>query len=161
MKKIILAVIILVFLVGTIDLTLAAQKQREKKVTPPVQTVSLTERREAETTAKEVLSAKEWTIYLTPAGVKKAKSETDVLTFAEGKLTSKNLSTKGYPTSNITVTVQDNGTIIWETMQTKENGDMAFWRGELEGEAMRGVLSLQPVKGTTQDFSFNNVASGR
>lgn len=159
MKKIVLGVMVLSFLVMDVVSSTAAEKNRTAPATKT--TTIVTDRREAEARAKETLAAKKWTIYLTIIGAKKAKSETDVLTFAEGKLTSKNLSSKGYPTSNITVTVQDNGTIIWETMQTKENGDMAFWRGELEGEIMRGVLSLQSVKGGAQDFSFSNVSAGK
>lgn len=162
MKRIILAVAVLGFLVMAVDCALAAEKKKTApatKTTTTVTEVSPLARREAEANAKETLAAKEWTVYLTATGAKKAKAETDILTFSEDKLSSKNLSSNGYPISNITVTVQENGTIIWETMQTKENGDMAFWRGELEGEAMRGVLSLQPVKGSVQDFSFTNVAS--
>lgn len=164
MKGIILTAMVLSFLAMDVGSSTAAEKKKTApatKTTTTVSEVSASARREAEANAKETLAAKEWTIYLTAAGAKKAKSETDVLTFSEGKLTSKNLSSKGYPTSNITVTVQDNGTIIWETMQTKENGDMAFWRGELEGQIMRGVLSLQSEKGGAQDFSFSNVSAGK
>ena len=140
----------------------AAQNKKEdasKKTISVNPAISPAARKEAEAKAKEVLAANEWTVYLTAMGQKKARPEADVLNFGEGKLSSKNLSGKGYSTSNCTITVQSNGTIIWETMQTTEKGEMAFWRGELEGEVMRGVLSLQSPKGQAQDFSFTNISS--
>ncbi|MDD5477087.1 MAG: hypothetical protein PHG87_02605 [Candidatus Omnitrophica bacterium] len=154
MKRIVISMMILSLLVMANETLCAAQK---KPASPPA--LSPAVRKEAEVKAKTTLAAKEWTVYLTAMGQKKAGQETDVLNFAEGKLSSKNLSSKGYPTSNCTITVQPNGTIIWETMQTTEKGEMAFWRGELEGGAMRGVLSLQSPKGQARGFSFTNISS--
>lgn len=153
MKRMVMGMMILSFLAMANEVLYAAQKN------PVSPAVSPAARQEAEAKAKETLAAKEWTIYLTAMGQKKAGQETDMLNFAEGKLSSKNLSGKGYPASNCTITVQPNGTIIWETMQTAEKGEMAFWRGELEGQVMRGVLSLQPLKGQARGFSFTNVSS--
>ncbi|MDD5466034.1 MAG: hypothetical protein PHP73_06840 [Candidatus Omnitrophica bacterium] len=153
MKRILIGMAILSFLAMANETLCAAQKN------PASPALSAAARKEAEAGAKATLAAKEWTVYLTAMGQKKAGQETDVLNFAEGKLNSKNLSSKGYPSSNCTITVQPNGTITWETMQTTEKGEMAFWRGDLEGQAMRGVLSLQPVKGQARGFSFTNISS--
>ncbi|MCX7661922.1 MAG: hypothetical protein N2Z79_04480 [Candidatus Omnitrophica bacterium] len=140
------------------------KKEEAKPVTPetvtpstPVITspVSLAERKEKEEQAKKKLSMKEWVIYLTPMAGKVAKAKTDILNFNEGKFNSQNLSQKGYPSSNITLTIQDNGVIVWETMQTAESGDVAFWRGELEGEVMRGVVSIHPLNAENEDYSFS------
>ncbi len=146
MKKAVIGAMILSFLVVSAELTFAAQE------------VSPSARQEAEAKAKQILSSKEWAIYLTAMGEKKAKTETDALIFTEGKVTSKNLSAKGYPTTNYTATVQENGTIVWETMQTAEKGGTAFYRGELEGQAMRGVLSLHSSGGEARNFSFTTTA---
>jgi hypothetical protein len=149
----VLSFLITAFYVGPIAI---AKEETIAEAAPQVVDPAIA-RREAEVKAKETLAAKEWSIYLVSMAEKKTKVETDVLTFPEGKIISKNLSGKGYPASNFTVTVQEDGIIIWETMQTAEKGDIAFWRGELQGEVMRGVLSLHPVNGETKDYSFSTV----
>lgn len=162
MKRIVISMMVLSFLAMANETLYAAQKKKDSsKKTTSVPALSPAARKEAETKAKERLAAREWTVYLTALEQKKAGQETDVLNFAEGKLSSRNLSSKGYPTSNYTITIQENGAIIWETMQTTEKGEMAFWRGELEGETMRGVLSLQPLKGQARGFSFTSMSSAR
>ena len=39
---------------------------------------------------------------------------------------------KGFPSTNITLTVQPDGSLIWETMQTSEKSGICFWRGEMD-----------------------------
>ncbi|MCX5701904.1 MAG: hypothetical protein NTW64_02845 [Candidatus Omnitrophica bacterium] len=157
MKKFSIMLFILSFLIaaGFLAESMAIAKEETKAAPPVVDPVVA--RREKEAKAKETLGLKEWTIYLITMTEKKMKTDTDLLTFAEGKITSKNLSPKGFPSSNYTVTVQEDETIIWETMQTADNGDIAFWRGELQGELMRGVLSMHPVKGEVKDYTFSTV----
>ncbi|OGX11233.1 MAG: hypothetical protein A2Y42_04380 [Omnitrophica WOR_2 bacterium GWB2_45_9] len=111
-------------------------------------------RRESEKKANEALAQKEWQIEVTEIGVKKMKPEIDVLTFAEGKVISKNYSAKGYSPTNITLTVQDSGTIVWETMQTNPEHGTVFWRGELSNGLISGAVSLQPKKGDNKDYYF-------
>ena len=133
---------------------------QEKKAVAPLNE-RLIARKAAEKKAKETLAEKEWTIKVTQsasASTKKAKPEIDVLTFSpEGKVTSKNSAAKGYPATNVTVTVQDNGTIIWETMQTNPEVGVLFWRGELNNTIMNGSLTLQPQKGSIEEFYFMTV----
>ncbi|MEK7850191.1 MAG: transposase [Candidatus Omnitrophota bacterium] len=76
----------------------------------------------------------------------------DTLIFKDGKLSSENLNLNGYPASNYSTT-KEAGRIIWETMQTSVSGT-ASWRGEVEGNAMRGILSLRQIDKDPQDFSF-------
>ena len=158
MKRIGITLFVLSFLITAFlaESIAIAKEETKAEAIPPVVDPAIA-RREAETKAKETLGLKEWPIYLVTMAEKKTKAETDVLTFPEGKIISKNLTDKGYPASNYTVTVQEDGLIIWETMQTAEKGDIAFWRGELQGEVMRGVLSMHPVKGETKDYSFSTV----
>ncbi|MDO8748542.1 MAG: hypothetical protein Q7J72_05445 [Candidatus Omnitrophota bacterium] len=115
-------------------------------------------RRESEKKANEALAQKEWQIEVTEMSAKKMKPEIDVLTFAEGKVISKNYSAKGYSPTNITLTVQDNGTIVWETMQTNPEHGTVFWRGELSNGLISGAVSLQPKKGGNEDYYFTTVS---
>ncbi len=111
-------------------------------------------RKAAEAKATVALGAREWNVdFRSTDPASKVKPWSDTLILADGKLNSKYLAEKGYPVSNIKVTVED-GLIIWETMQGTQKGDIAFWRGELRGDSMSGLLSLKPPVGETNEFSF-------
>ncbi|MFH1208417.1 MAG: transposase [Candidatus Omnitrophota bacterium] len=63
-------------------------------------------------------------------------------------------SSQGFSPSNYTVRVRENGAITWETMQRNPQGQVISWRGDLEGDQMAGVMSLQSNNKNAQDFSF-------
>lgn len=137
-----------------------AQEQIEE-VKPQVDQAALAEarkkRQEETKLAKEKLGRQEWKIYLTSLADRKAMGS-DTLVFSEGKITAKELASKGYQPSSCTITTQEDGVIIWETMQVSENGDRVFWRGELNNNLMQGIISMQPKEGKNQDISFSTVA---
>ena len=106
--------------------------------------------------AAALLNGTIWSIEWTPlSGGKPKKPLKDTLTFENGKVTSETLSRDGYPTSNYTLTVGEDGVTVWETMQTKEKTGVVFWRGERQGDTMRGILSKQPADGPPVDHSFS------
>lgn len=111
------------------------------------------EQRNPEAEALAHLQAGPWTIEVTPLGGA-GKPASDTLTFEQRKMISKRFTAEGYPSSNISLNIGDDGVPVWETMQTKEGGGVAFWRGELHGAAMRGIISKHPVEGPSMDFSF-------
>jgi len=127
----------------------------------PVKTVPVSNaaNKKIEARVKESLASKDWMIYLAPVEGKNAVTDMDVLIFSEGRFTSKNLFNKGYPRSNFTIVVSDNGRVDWEVVQTAGNGDMAAWKGRLEADVMSGILSMHTVKGKIEDFYFTNVTS--
>jgi hypothetical protein len=142
-----LAVFVFLTLVN-INLSMA----QEKKVADPAAA-----RKAAEEKARVTLGAKEWNIEAKSTdSASKSKPWSDVLNLSDGKLVSKYLAEKGFVSSNITVTV-DGGVIVWETMQRSDKAEIAFWRGELVGSSMSGVVSLKPEKGETEEFSFVSV----
>jgi REP element-mobilizing transposase RayT len=69
-------------------------------------------------------------------------------------------SSQGFSPSNYTVTVRNNGAITWETMQRNPKGQVISWRGDLEGDQMAGVMSLQSNNKNAQDFSFMSKKPG-
>jgi hypothetical protein len=109
---------------------------------------------ELEAKARETLNKKEWQISVTPIGNTKAKPEGDTLIFYASLVSSKRFAAKGFIESNYTLRTLQDGTVIWETMQKNNKGEIVFWKGELRGETMVGVLSFHPKKGGNEDFSF-------
>lgn len=160
MEKIFFWAVILFFLVVCPQAKAAFWDTKPKEKAPvkitPVKTVlepsAVSKKIEAH--AKEVLAAKDWKVYFTPIEGKKNVMEMDVLTFSEGRFTSKNLGNKGYLISNFTITVSENSAVIWETVQTAENGDMAAWKGQLDADVMSGILSIHTLKGKLEDYYF-------
>ena len=107
------------------------------------------------------LNGTKWLIDLTPISTEgKVKPAKDAVKFDLTKIGSEYLVKQGYPQSNYTLTIGEDGTAVWETMQTKEGEGVAFWRGEFHGELMRGVLSKHPLKGDPEDFSFSGREAG-
>lgn len=78
----------------------------------------------------------------------------DQVTFSEGQIHSKELAAQGFSRANVTLTLQSDGTLLWETMQNHPQGETVFWRGEWKGEKMHGILSRHAQGGTPQDYMF-------
>jgi len=164
MKKAIALLAVLGFLVLTCGTVSAAWFDKEKKapqaapvvvpVKPVLKAGGVAEKKKAE------LNGKEWSVELRAAGATgKSKAEVDVISFAEDKVVSKNLSTQGYAASGFTVRLEEDGTVIWETMQTSEKAGTAFWRGDIGPDGiMRGVVSKRDAKGNVKDFNFVSIA---
>lgn len=112
--------------------------------------------------AKQVLTAREWIIYVTikPVTAKEAEViETDALTFTDRTVLSKNLSTQGYSKkgSNYSLWVADDGSFTWETMQlNEETQDIAFLKGEFRGSVMTGVIVYKPVKAEGATYYYTS-----
>lgn len=131
-------------------------KNTTETATAKIKLEDVSKREEESKKAKEELSKQEWSVYVISLIDKQAKVENDTLTFVGGKMASKELSAKGYLQSNCTITPQEDGTIVWETMQSNEKEDVVFWRGELKDGVMRGILSMHPKdEKNNQDFSFS------
>ena len=108
-----------------------------------------------EESARKALKAKEWAISISPESGS-GKAEADVITFSEeGKISSKNLIAKGYHASNLALTIQDGGVAVWETMQSDENQNLAFLRGELRGGEMTGTIFMKSVKGIGTTYHYS------
>jgi hypothetical protein len=105
------------------------------------------------------LNNTEWQIEMTPISGK-GKKEAEVISFKDSKVTASSFSKKGFPATNISLTIQDDGTVIWETMQTSEKAGICFWRGELDKAVMtmRGVLSHKIDDKSKMDYSFLSIS---
>jgi hypothetical protein len=112
-------------------------------------------RKAAQDKKRSELNNTEWQIELNPMSGK-GKKESETVIFKDNKISFLNFGKKGFPVTNYSITVQEDGSFIWETMQTSEKSGMAFWRGEMDSKAQRinGVLSHQIDAKTKQDYSF-------
>jgi len=100
------------------------------------------------------LESTKWSVQLTPSGSPEAKPKKDLISFTKRQVASDFMGTAGYPASNYSLSIGDDGRGVWETMQTKEGEGVAFWRGEFDGTTMRGVLSKHPIEGAVEDYAF-------
>ncbi len=107
-----------------------------------------------------MLSGTTWDVELFPMDDPKKKPIKDVVSYEHGRLKSKAFAVEGYSESNLTVTIEDDGKAIWETMQSHATKGPIFWRGELAEKAVNGVLSRQNKDGTTDAYSLRGVQSG-
>ncbi len=143
MKRLIGWVVVLSLLIFTVAAVAADKDMEEQK--------KLLE------AAKIELNNMEWKIKLSPIGDTNAQGYEDTLLFINNKFSSEKLESEKFPVSNYTVSIKGEDIIIWETMQTSEDGGLAFWRGELENNVMRGVLSMRLDEKTHMDFSFYSI----
>lgn len=84
-------------------------------------------------------------------------SGSDVIFFEDNRVNSVNLTEEGFQSSNYSKRELKNGNIVWETIQANNKGDTVSWRGEWNGEIMKGVLSRRSSDDTVRDFSFVSV----
>ncbi|HNQ51309.1 MAG TPA: transposase [Candidatus Omnitrophota bacterium] len=105
------------------------------------------------------LRSSEWQIKMVSGASK--EEQADTITFVEGKFVSAKMNELGYPSSNYSITVEDDNKIIWETMQTASDGSVVSWRGEIEAGKMSGVVSLRQKDKEPQDFSFMSLKHRR
>jgi hypothetical protein len=105
------------------------------------------------------LNNTEWKIELTILTGRR-KKQSDSITFSNNQIASVNLLQRGFSATNYTLTVQENGTVIWETMQTSDKSGIAFWRGEIDAnvQKMQGILSHRINNEATRDYSFRSIS---
>jgi len=103
------------------------------------------------------LNNSKWDIEVMP--LKGGEKTKDTVVFKDNKIAVGSLLDKGFSYTNYTLTVKDNGVLVWETMQTKTTGEVVFIRGEVASDitSMRGIISF-PKGGVSDDYSFKSVS---
>lgn len=136
---------------------------RSKKVfskKSPVKTPDDKERLRKERLIKQkraALNNSKWDIEVLP--LKGGEKTKDAAIFKDNKIGIESLLNKGFSYTNYTLTVKDNGVLVWETMQTKTTGEVVFIRGEAASDItkMHGIISF-PKGGSSDDYSFKSVS---
>jgi hypothetical protein len=88
----------------------------------------------------------------------KKDSFTDTISFKDGKVEVAGLTSQGFNAPGFTLSIKRQNTIVWETMQTGEKKGLAFWKGEIENDKMRGMLSRHIDEKTIKDYAFYSTA---
>jgi len=75
------------------------------------------------------------------------------LIFEEKKFISKNFEKMGYIPTNYSLSVKEDGTTTFGTMQIKGK-ETTFWKGGVKGDTVNGNAHVQSDKGSTKDYYF-------
>jgi hypothetical protein len=156
MKKRLIPIVMVVLAVSVVyaQLVLAAEKKKGKSTVEVKPSLSDAQRAVLAEGALTQLNNQTWTINLVQQGAKKPKVETDILAFSGQGVVSQFLSAKGFGGSQFSLSIQDDGSAVWETVQRNENEDIAAWRGELRGATLHGTLSIRYKTGMGETYSF-------
>jgi hypothetical protein len=101
---------------------------------------------------KGELNGSSWSIKIDSQAKKGELLGEDTLNFQNDKFSSERSKKIGYTSTNYTLTVQEAGPTIWETMQTSKKGEVCFWRGEWKDDVMTGIISRQLEKGAEEYY---------
>ncbi len=107
--------------------------------------------------ALQELEGTVWEIEMLPMSSDKSGGLVrDQIRFENGRFSSRYFSEQGYKGTRFTLTRNPNGA-TWETIQSHPNGDSVSWRGDWQGDAMKGVAVIRPAGQSSRDFSFFSV----
>lgn len=101
---------------------------------------------------KAELNGSSWTVKIESQSKKGDFIGPDTLVFQNDKFRSEQAGKQDYNATNYTLTVQEQGPTIWETMQTSKKGEVCFWRGEWKDKVMSGIISRQLEKGSEEYY---------
>jgi hypothetical protein len=162
MKKLMVVVMVLGLLVMSTGVVFAAWFSKEQPAAAPV-VKTVTQKKvgnvsDAVNKKKAELNGTQWSVETKPMSGK-GRAEKDVLSFADNKISSRNMAARGYGATNFSLRLlEDNETYAWETMQISEKEGVAFWRGDIGPDGvMRGVVSLRDKKNVVSDFNFHSM----
>jgi hypothetical protein len=106
---------------------------------------------------KSELNGSSWSVKIDSQAKRGDLLGEDTLVFQNDKFRSERAEKIGYTSTNYTLTVQEEGPTIWETMQTSKKGEVCFWRGEWKGDVMSGIISRQLEKGS-EEYYFSSTS---
>ncbi len=126
---------------------------------PEAKKVDTSKMRELREKKRDELKNTQWDIDVMALSGKGAKQK-DIIIFSDNKFSSEEFAKSGFKESNYTLTVQDNGLVVVETMQTNDKEGSIFWRIEFDSSlaSCKGVMSRQLSGNKTDDYSFVSTA---
>jgi hypothetical protein len=158
MKKILCVLVAIGFVFGLFTVGAFAKTKKTK----PAEESAKKEVRPSDKKAKEITAKKRaelantaWNIEIAAPGKEGAQKLADLIFFKDNQFSSQEFSKKGFVPTNYSLTVGDDGAIVFETMQTSEKAGTVFWRGEFrEQNTLKGMLSEVSSDQKATDYSF-------
>ena len=155
MKKIICFIVITALVLGLAESRAFARTRKQKDSAPVPQKASLNKTKELIEKKRSELDNTSWGIQIsTSAGEKRLN---DLLVFKDRKFYAERLASQGFGPVDYSLTVNDDGTTIIETMQASDREGTVFWRIELLQDqiSLRGMVSRTSLDQTSQDLYFS------
>ncbi len=157
MRRVIAGMIAAGMVVGYAGFATAADKDAKKKKVVEAPKLSDQQRTQFAEQSVRTLNSQPWKIYIFPQGGVAGTVETDILTFSGTSVVSENLKAKGFSGSNYSLTVQDDGSATWETVQRDAKNDFAMWRGDLRGDGLQGIVNMRTAAGVSVNREFSTL----
>lgn len=113
-------------------------------------------KKEALAQMRSALNNSTWSVSFT-GELPKGMATTDALTFKDNQFSSGLFIAQGFGPTNFSLTMQDDGVMVFETMQTSSEAGTLFWRGELgsDGKTLKGMFSHVLSDQKTEDVYFS------
>lgn len=156
----VISISVVVVLAGTLAVMLYAQRPKKEMIPPQAPEAPVAPARNEPMLRDnlENLDGTEWIVELKSEG--NAGSATlpnyDRLVFKKGTVSLQYLSSKGFNTSNYNFARQEDGALVWETMQRNAQGDIVYLRGEEKDGNMKGTLRQRFVDGKNEGVLFKS-----
>lgn len=108
---------------------------------------------------KGALNNTQWEVEVSALSGQGTKQK-DILIFYDNRFSSDVFLKKSFKASNYTMTLQEDGAAIVETMQSSEKEGVVFWRLEFDPNMVscKGILSRQLADSKSEDFSFVSIS---
>lgn len=99
-------------------------------------------------------------VFLESIKTGKPKKENHILIFNDNQVSLHSFIKRGFQPTNYTLSVQENGAILWETMQKSDTNGIIFLRGEIEQDLqkMQGNMNHQISDKLSQDYYFTSIS---
>lgn len=97
-------------------------------------------------------------VYVSEKGKKEVS--TDILKFSDKKFISENFEKMKYTPTNYSMTLEEDGTTKFGTMQIIKDKETSFWKGVVRGETVDGSVHTQFPKGSSKTVYFTGKLIG-
>lgn len=85
----------------------------------------------------------------------------DHLEFRDGQLMARQLGARGFSPARYTVNRREDGVVVWESIQADKTGTIVSWRGQWDGQIMRGLLTRRTPGQDPASYSFVGMATSQ
>lgn len=131
--------------------------QRAKRIAQSEAPVIIQIQEEPQTDYLEGLDGTAWIVeFKADLGALTSYPQFDKVVFKKDTVSSIYLASQGFAPSNYSVNRQEDGTLVWETMQTNQKGETVFLRGEEKDGSMKGAFQRRYADTNSDRVSFTS-----